>query len=87
MNTMVMYHWIHQRLIKEVGCNYYKKTDFCVMMSRLYHTPKKFVPILINDMVDLKMVKVINKDDIEILPLRMDIERDCNKIYHELGIF
>lgn len=88
MNTLIMYYWIHQRLLKDTGgpC-YYKKKDLCIMMSRMYHTPKKFVPILINDMVELKMIKDINKDDIEILPIRQDIEKNCNKIYHEIGIF
>lgn len=82
-----MYHWIHQRLVRDIGLCQYKKKDFCIMMSRLYHVPKKFVPILIFDMVSLQMVRDIDKDNLEVLPLRRDIEEDCNKIYHEIGIF
>lgn len=82
-----MYDLIHKRFIEDVGVNCYcNKKDFVIIMTKMYHIPKKAVFPVMKELEEEQMITIDSKD-VKILKPKRDIEDNMNKIYQKMGIF
>jgi len=87
LNICVFYLCAHKRFVEKVGLSgiiTYK--EFYRTLGEMYHIPKVLRIIIIKEMVKLKMIKEINKQNLKILPLIIDPEININRFYEEAGI-
>lgn len=88
LNIGLLYLGLHNQLIKKFGENktITRKEMFC-KLGKHYIMPKNLRPIVIREMEDKKLIEKIDRDNIKILPYKIDIETESNKLYEMAGIF
>lgn len=84
----ILYIGLHNHLIKYFGsnCNVRRK-DMFAKISRHWLIPKSARCLIIKEMEEKNLIKIINRDEVCILPFDIDLENDINKLYKMAGIF
>lgn len=84
----IFYLCAHKRFYEKAGTgNIINNKDVFRILGEVYHIPKVLRVIIIEEMIKLKMLKKIDKDYTEILPLITDPEININRFYKEAGFF
>ena len=87
LDICVFYLCAHKRFAEKVGLSgIITNKDFCRILGEMYHIPKVLRVIIIKEMIKLKMIKEVDKQNIKILPLLIDPEININRFYEEAGI-
>ena len=88
MDNVLIYECIHTKLCEKMGLRrYMSKRDLYKYLGIHFKIPKKMVPCIIKEMELVGILKDLDKRKVEILPVKLDLEQNANKIYAELGIF
>lgn len=66
------------------------KESFMRMLGETYHIPKKLRPVVMKEMENQKMIRILGttrNNNVELLPLEFDPEEKANTFYRQLGMF
>lgn len=78
----LLYLGLHNQLTKKYGIgNIITRKEFFCKLGKHYMIPKNLRQVVIKEMEDMKLIKLIDRDNIEILDLNINIERDSHKLY------
>ncbi|GEM_PF-1610745 len=84
----LLYLGLHNQLVKKYGAGtIISRKEFFEKIGRHYILPKVLRPLITKEMEQAELIRVVNRDNLEILPTDIDIEKDSNKIYHILHMF
>lgn len=84
----LLYLGFHNQLVKKFGENKtLSRKEFFEKIGRFQHLPKNLRPIVVKEMQEKHLIEVVNRDVIKILPVKIDIEREPNKLYKLAGIY
>lgn len=84
----LLYLGLHNQLIKKYGAGtIITRKEFFEKIGRHYMLPKNLRPLITKEMEKAELIRVVNRDNLEILHTDIDIEKDSNKIYSILKMF
>jgi len=82
LDVGLLYLGLHNQLTKKFGSGaIILRKEFFTKLGKHGQIPKNLRPIVVKEMVFKKLIKVINRDKIQILSLKIDIEKDISKLY------
>jgi len=84
----ILYLSLHNLLRKKFGINttITKKELFCEL-GKHFLVPKPLRSIVIIEMEKRKLLKEVDRRNVEILVCEIDLEKDQNKFYEQMGLF
>lgn len=84
----ILYLGLHNQLVKKFGIGgIIKRKEFFCKLGRHSQVPKQLRYLVIKEMEEKKLLKLINRDEIKILKIDINLERDANKLYQLAGIY
>lgn len=84
----ILYLSLHNQLTKKFGVNtIISRKEFEIKIAKHGQIPKKLRPVVLKEMEEKQMLERVNRDSIKILPLDINIEEDCDKLYRLAGLF
>jgi hypothetical protein len=87
----IVYLCIHKKLHERCGMSkIMEKKAFFRLIGETYHIPKPQRIIVLKEMEQMKMVVILGtrrNNNIKVLPLFADPEKDINKFYEQMGLF
>jgi len=88
INVGILYLSLHNLLRKKVGVNReISKKDFYCMVGKHFLVPKNIRAVIIKEMEIRGLVKQQNKDTITVLSCDIDLEKNPNKFFQNMGIY
>ena len=79
---------LHSQLVKKYGNGgIIKRKEFFCKLGKHGQIPKQIRYLVIKEMEVKKLVELINRDEIKILKVDIDLERDANKLYEMAGVY
>lgn len=88
LNIGILYIAFHNQLVKKFGENsIILRKELYEKIGRFQHIQKGLRELVIKEMQDKNLIERLNRDNIKILPLVIDIEKDANKLYQIVGIY
>ena len=81
----LLYLGLHNQLVKTYG-NYAIISRKCLFkrFGMHYYVPKNLRETLLKEMQNLNLIERVNRDNIKILPLELNLEEDYNKFISSL---
>ena len=87
LNIGLLYLGLHNQMIKKYGVNIsIPRKEFFIKIGRHSQIPKALRPIVLKEMIDKELIEMVNRDNIKLLPIEIDIEENCNELYRLAGI-
>ena len=84
----LLYLGLHNQLVKKYGVNnLISRKEFFEKIGRHFLLPKNLRPIIIIEMTKKKLMKRIDRDNLQILDGGFDLEKDASKIYKLAGLY
>ena len=84
----ILYLGLHNQLIKKYGINgIIKRKEFFCKLGKHGQIPKQIRHLVIIEMQKKHLLELINRDEIKILPIDIDLERDANKLFQLAGVY
>jgi len=86
----LLYLALHNQLIKKCGINgIVSRKEFFVKLGRHGQVPQKLRDIVLKEMEEKELIKKVNRDYLQILPLDINIESDeeCKDLFQKMGIY
>lgn len=84
----ILYLGLHNQLLKKFGVGgVIKRKELFCKLGKHGQIPKKIRYLVIKEMEEKGLVKILNRDEIKILKIDIDIEKDANKLYQLSGIY
>ncbi len=84
----LLYLGLHSQLVKKYGVGgTIKRKEFFCKLGKHGQIPKQVRYLVIKEMEKMKLLEMINRDDIKVLKIDIDLERDANKLYEMAGIY
>jgi len=84
----ILYLGLHNQLIKKYGAGgMIKRKEFFCKLGKHGQIPKQIRYLVIKEMEKKKLLKMINRDEIEVLKIDINLEEDANKLYEMAGIY
>ena len=84
----ILYLSLHSHFIRKYGVgNIMKRTELVCKIAKHGQVPKKIRHLVVKEMEDKKLIEKINRDDIKLLEVEIDLEKDANKLYQLAGIY
>ncbi len=84
----LLYLGLHNQLIKKYGAGgIIKRKEFFCKLGKHGQMPKQLRYLVIKEMEEKKLLEKINRDDIKILSIDINIEEDTGKLYELAGIY
>lgn len=88
LNVGILYLGLHSQLIKKYGVGgVIKRKEFFCKLGKHGQIPKNIRYLVIKEMEDKGLLKIKNRDEIELVNIDIDIEKDSNKLFELAGIF
>jgi len=88
LNIGILYLGLHNQLVRKFGVGgIMKRKEFFCKLGKHGQIPKQIRHLVIKEMEDKKLIEKINRDEIKILSIDIDLERDANKLYQLAGIY
>jgi len=82
----LLYLGLHNQLVKKYGVNsIITRKEFFCKLGKHYMIPKDLRHYIVSEMTDKKLIEVVNRDNIKILPCEIDIEKEPQKLYRFLN--
>ncbi len=83
----ILYLGLHNQLIKKFGAgSEITRKEFDCKIGKHGQIPKKLKPIVLREMELKGLIKKVNRDIIKLLPLEIDLENDCYKLFQLVGL-
>ena len=84
----ILYLGLHNQLVKKYGIEgIIKRKDFFCKLGKHGQIPKQIRYLVIKEMEEKKLLEIVNRDEIKVLKIDIDLERDANKLYQMAGIY
>lgn len=84
----ILYLGLHNQLLKKFGTGgIIKRKEFFCKLGKHGQIPKQIRYLVIKEMEEKKLLELINRDEIKILNIDFDIDKDANKLYELAGIY
>jgi len=84
----LLYIAFHNQLVKKFGENtIILRKEFFEKIGRFQHISKQLRPIIIKEMQEKELIEQVNRDNIKILPLKIDLEKDPSKLFKIAGLY
>ena len=84
----ILYLGLHNQLVKKYGVNgIIKRKEFFCKLGKHGQIPKQIRHLVILEMQKKKLLELINRDEIKILQIDIDLERDANKLFQLAGVY
>lgn len=84
----ILYLGLHNQLIKKYGAGgIIKRKEFFCKLGKHGQIPKQIRYLVIKEMEKKELVEIVNRDEIKILEIDINLERDANKLYEMAGIY
>ena len=78
----ILYLGLHSQLTKKFGAGgIIKRKEFFCKLGKHGQIPKQIRYLVIKEMEDKKLLEIVNRDEVRILKVDIDLERDANKLY------
>lgn len=78
---------LHNQLTKKFGvCGTLSRKEFFTKLGKHNQIPKNLRPIILKEMEAKQLIKRINRDNILILEIKINIEEDCSELYRICGL-
>jgi hypothetical protein len=88
LNVGILYLGLHNQLVKKFGANTeISRREFNIKIAKHGQIPHNLREMVMNEMIKKGLLERINRDIIRILPLEIDIEKDCRELYEMAGLF
>jgi len=88
LNVGILYLGLHNQLVKKFGVNSeISRKEFNIKIAKHGQIPHNLREMVMKEMEDKNLIQRVNRDTIKILPLDIDIEKDCTKLYEIAGLF
>jgi hypothetical protein len=83
----LLYLGLHNQLVKKYGVNTIisRKELFC-KLGKHSQLPKSLRHYVIDEMVKVKLMEKINRDEVKILHCDIDLENNQNKLYKMINL-
>jgi len=83
----LLYLGLHNQLVKKFGVNKIitRKELFC-KLGKHSQIPKSLRYLVLKEMEEKQLIKRIDRDNIKILKIEIDLERDTHKLFELAGI-
>lgn len=83
----LLYLGLHNQLVKKFGYGVrIRRKEIIEKLGRHYMIPKYLRPHIIKEMSKNGLIIIVNRDEIELVELDIDIENDYQKVYSLVGI-
>ena len=84
----ILYLGLHNQLLKKFGINgIIKRKELFCKLGKHGQIPKQIRYLVIKEMEDKNLLEILNRDDIRVLEIDIDLEKDANKLYQIAGIY
>lgn len=84
----ILYLGLHNQLLKKFGVGgIIKRKELFCKLGKHGQIPKKIRYLVIKEMEEKKLLEIVNRDEIRVLNIDIDLERDANKLYQLAGIY
>ena len=91
LNIGILYLCIHKKLEERIGISrIYPKKGFYRLIGETFHVPKNMRVCVQKEMEKMGLIKEIGtkkNNDIEVLQVDFDLEKDSSKFYEWLGLW
>ena len=88
INIGILYASLHNQLRQKFGVNsVITRKEFFCKLGKHYFVPKNLKECVIKEMESRQLIKREGRDDIRILDCDIDLEKDANKFYSQLGVY
>jgi hypothetical protein len=82
----LLYLGLHNQLFKKYGGTIITRKEFFCKLGKHYMIPKSLREYVMKEMCDAELITKVDRDNIQILKSKIDIERDHNKICKMAGL-
>jgi hypothetical protein len=84
----ILYLGLHNQLLKKFGSGaIIKRKEFFCKLGKHGQIPKNIRYLVIKEMEEKKLLELVNRDEIKILKIDIDIEKDSSKLFQLAGIY
>lgn len=79
---------LHNQLVKKFGNEaIIKRKEILCKLGKHGQIPKPIRYLVIKEMEEKKLLELVNRDEVKLLNIDIDIEKDINKLYELAGIY
>lgn len=84
----ILYLGLHNQLLKKYGIKgVIKRKAFFCKLGKHGQIPKRVRYLVMKEMEEKQLIEILNRDEIRVLSIDIDLERDANKLYQLAGIY
>lgn len=84
----ILYLGLHNQLVKKFGEGaLISRKEFFIKIGRHGQIPHDIRYLVIKEMEEKNLIKIINRDTLQILKSNIDIEKDSKRLYNLAGIY
>ncbi len=84
----ILYLGLHNQLLKKFGVGgIIKRKELFCKLGKHGQIPKKIRYLVIKEMEEKDLIEILNRDEMKILSIDIDLEKDANKLYQSAGIY
>jgi len=84
----ILYLGLHNQLVKKFGINgIIKRKEFFCKLGKHGQIPKNIRYLVIKEMEKKELIEIVNRDEIKILRIDIDLEKDSGKLFEIAGIY
>lgn len=84
----ILYLALHNQLKKKYGIHgTISRKEFFIKLGKHHQITKHMGYLVIKEMEEMKLIKRLDRDNIKVLEIELDIEKDASKLYELAGIY
>jgi hypothetical protein len=88
LNIRLLYLALHNQLTKKHGINNtLTRKEFYIKLGKHYMIPKSLRYVVIKEMEEMNLIKQVDRDNIEVLPHKINIERDAKDLFNLANLY
>lgn len=87
LDIRLLYLALHNQLCKKFGSgNLFTRKEFFTKLGKHYMIPKNLRYQVIKEMEEMNLLKLVNRDTLEILSFEINIEEDSHRIIQLMNL-
>jgi hypothetical protein len=90
MNTLkvdILYIALHNELTRDFGVNrIIPRKLVCIKLGRFHHLSNGLRQLVIKELEQKGILEVVNRDNVKILPLEIDLVNNSTKLFELVGL-
>ena len=83
----VLYFSLYNHLKKKFGYKPISKKDFFALLGRHFLIPKNLRIVVLEEMKEKELVEMIDKQNLRVAGIVIDLEDSARKFYQKMGFF